>query len=139
MPRLLLTAASLALAACASQPQPSAQNGASTHTIAVALAVPPADATRRVVEAFVAQGYAVASESASGSVVTTQPFKHDPATDVVLTANVVGADGGGSRVTLSAAYSVPSTGVRNEPAAPGGGRRGAVWRRVEAVAEALRQ
>ena len=105
--RVLVAALCFGFFAVASSPV-----GAQTSTISVVLPVRAAAAQNRVLNAFVANGLVV--DQAQGPVVRSAPYRFNPATLLVLTANLLEHDST-TTIILSGSFSTPSLGIKDEP------------------------
>lgn len=104
-----------------------------SRTLAVTVRGTMADANGRVVAALAEQGVAVAE--AQGAVVRTAPYRFNPATDVVLIANLVQRDST-TTVIFSGTYSVPTLGVRDQPMTETTSRlKGQLWAWLTGIAK----
>ena len=95
---LAALACAVALAGCAGLRGRAPEDRAVT----VSLSVSRAEAVRRTLQAFRAQGYQLRETLTSGTEPETEPFRHDDA-DAVFRATIVSTSRG-SRVTLTGTY-----------------------------------
>lgn len=103
------------------------------HTLTITVPGASTSVSNRVVAALAEQGVTVAV--AQGAVIQTAPYRFNPATDVVLTANLVQHDSTTS-VIFSGTFSVPTLGLRSQPmTASTSHLKGQLWAWLEAIAK----
>ena len=125
----------LGLGICASASRVS--QAQDVRTIVVTLPGDVGAARSRVVAALVANGLVVAE--AGGPVVRTTSYRFNPATFLVVTANLIQQDST-TTVVLSGTYSTPVLGIRDEPLTESRSHlKGDLWRLLATVADSVRQ